>query len=53
MHFLQLYLDMAEKFSSELQISGLEELLVVQHAIIFLPLGGKGFGKILCRVNIG
>lgn len=38
MHRLQLSLAIAEKFSSELQIPGLKELLVAQHANIYLPL---------------
>lgn len=38
MHCLQLSLAIAEKFSSELQILGLKELLAAQHANIYLPL---------------
>lgn len=38
MHCLQLSLAIAEKFSSELQILVLKELLAAQHANIYLPL---------------
>lgn len=57
MHFLQLPLAVTEKFSSVLQILGLEELLVVQHARVYWPLSnatvlvGKEFLKIHFKIN--